>query len=154
VTVPPEVPLRHANGCHWGRFVRTIIELETDDGLVGLGELGGGGESAEAMVHGLRPHLLGHDPARLEEMRLHIALFADSGHIQLEAEELFRTASWLFVMVGQGVMPRHHHHMGALPGDERLRRALDSLRGNIARAVGNLPVHREFLQGHCTPVSS
>ena len=50
VTVPLEAPLRHANGCHWGRFVRTIIEVETDEGLVGLGEMGGGGESAEAMV--------------------------------------------------------------------------------------------------------
>ena len=26
VTVPLEAPLRHANGCHWGRFVRTIVE--------------------------------------------------------------------------------------------------------------------------------
>jgi len=40
VSVPLEAPLRHANGCHWGRFVRTIVEIETDSGLVGLGELG------------------------------------------------------------------------------------------------------------------
>jgi tryptophan halogenase len=79
-----------------------------------------------------------------------IALFADSGHIQLEAEELFRTASWLYVMVGQGVMPRHHHHMGALLGDERLRRALDSLKGNIARAVAKMPEHRQFLLDYCS----
>lgn len=79
-----------------------------------------------------------------------IALFADSGHIQLEAEELFRTASWLYVMVGQGVMPRHHHHMGALLGDERLRRALDSLKHNIERAVANMPEHRQFLQDYCS----
>ena len=46
VTVPLEAPLRHANGCHWGRFVRTIVEIETDTGLVGLGEMGGGGEDA------------------------------------------------------------------------------------------------------------
>ncbi len=39
VTVPLEAPLRHGNGCHWGRFVRTIIEVETDEGLVGLGEI-------------------------------------------------------------------------------------------------------------------
>jgi glucarate dehydratase len=45
VTVPLEAPLRHANGCHWGRFVRTIMEVETGDGLVDLGEIGGGGES-------------------------------------------------------------------------------------------------------------
>lgn len=73
VTVPLEAPLRHANGCHWGRFVRTIIEVETDEGLIGLGEMGGGGESATAAVRALTPYLVGHDPARIEEMRFRIA---------------------------------------------------------------------------------
>ena len=73
VTVPLEAPLRHANGCHWGRFVRTIVEVETDNGIVGLGEMGGGGESAEAAFRALKPYLLGHDPARLEELRFRIA---------------------------------------------------------------------------------
>jgi glucarate dehydratase len=73
VTVPLHAPLRHANGCHWGRFVRTIVEVESDNGLIGLGEMGGGGESAELAVHALKSYLLGHDPARLEEMRFLIA---------------------------------------------------------------------------------
>ena len=73
VTVPLEAPLRHANGCHWGRFVRTIVEVETDEGIVGLGEMGGGGESAVAAFNGLKPYLIGHDPSRLEQMRFLIA---------------------------------------------------------------------------------
>ncbi|HYV13683.1 MAG TPA: enolase C-terminal domain-like protein [Pyrinomonadaceae bacterium] len=73
VTVPIEAPLRHANGCHWGRFVRTIVEVETDEGLIGLGEMGGGGESAEAAFQALKSYLVGHDPARLEELRFLIA---------------------------------------------------------------------------------
>jgi len=73
VTVPLEAPLRHANGCHWGRFVRTIVQVETDTGIVGLGEMGGGGESAEAAIRGLNAYLKGHDPARIEEMRFKIA---------------------------------------------------------------------------------
>jgi glucarate dehydratase len=73
VTVPLEAPLRHANGCHWGRFVRTIVEVETADGLVGLGEMGGGGESATAAFHALKPYLLGREPNRLEEMRFLVA---------------------------------------------------------------------------------
>lgn len=73
VTVPLKAPLRHANGCHWGRFVRTIVEIETDDGRVGLGEMGGGGESAEAVFRGLRDSLIGQDPARIEEMRFRVA---------------------------------------------------------------------------------
>jgi glucarate dehydratase len=73
VTVPLAAPLRHANGCHWGRFVRTIVEVETDEGLIGLGEMGGGGESAVAAFHGLKSYLVGRDPAHLEEMRFLIA---------------------------------------------------------------------------------
>ena len=73
VTVPLEAPLRHANGVHWGRFVRTIVEVETDNGLIGLGEMGGGGESAEATFRAMKAYLVGHDPARLEEMRFLIA---------------------------------------------------------------------------------
>ena len=73
VTVPLEAPLRHANGCHWGRFVRTIVEVETDEGLIGLGEMGGGGESAETAFQALKSYLVGHDPARLEELRFLIS---------------------------------------------------------------------------------
>ena len=69
ITVPLEAPLRHANGCHWGRFVRTIVEVETDNGIIGLGEMGGGGESAEASFRAMKQYLVGRDPARLEEMR-------------------------------------------------------------------------------------
>jgi len=69
VTVPLQAPLRHSNGAHWGRFVRTLVEVETDDGFVGLGEFGGGGEAATAAVEGLLPLLCGHDVFRLEAMR-------------------------------------------------------------------------------------
>ena len=73
MTVPLEAPLRHANGCHWGRFVRTIVEVDTDEGITGLGEMGGGGESAEAVFRAMKGYLVGHDPARIEEMRYLIA---------------------------------------------------------------------------------
>jgi len=73
VTVPLEAPLRHANGCHWGRFVRTIVEVETDEGIIGLGEMGGGGESAEAVFRQMKSYLVGHNPANLEEMRFKIS---------------------------------------------------------------------------------
>src|SRR5437867_2613491 len=73
VSVPLEAPLRHANGCHWGRFVRTIVEVEMDTGLVGLGEMGGGGESASAAIQALKSYLVGRDPRRIEELRFLIA---------------------------------------------------------------------------------
>ncbi len=72
VTVPLEAPLLHSNGAHWGRFVRTLVEVETDDGLVGLGEFGGGGEASTQAVEGLITYLKGHDVFRLEAMRFAI----------------------------------------------------------------------------------
>lgn len=69
IAMPLEAPLRHAGGAHWGRFIRTIVEVETDSGAIGLGELGGGGESAEAAVRGLLLYLKGHDPLQLEQLR-------------------------------------------------------------------------------------
>lgn len=72
VTVPLVAPLRHSNGAHWGRFVRTIVEVDTDEGITGLGEMGGGGESAELAIAGLKQYLLGHNPFELERMRFAI----------------------------------------------------------------------------------
>ncbi len=72
VTVPLEAPLLHSNGAHWGRFVRTIVEVETADGCVGLGEMGGGGEEATRAIAGLMSYLDGHDVFALEALRLKI----------------------------------------------------------------------------------
>jgi len=68
VTVPLEAPLRHSVGSHWGRFVRTIVEVETDEGIIGLGEMGGGGESTEAAINGLNAYMIGHDPLQVEQL--------------------------------------------------------------------------------------
>ena len=72
VTVPLEAPLLHSNGAHWGRFARTIVEVETSDGYVGLGEMGGGGEDATRAFTGLLSYLRGHDVFSLEAMRFAI----------------------------------------------------------------------------------
>lgn len=69
VAVPLEAALRHSNGAHWGRFVRTIVEVVGDNGLSGFGEMGGGGSSAEEAITALKSYLVGHDPLQLEQLR-------------------------------------------------------------------------------------
>jgi tryptophan 7-halogenase len=78
-----------------------------------------------------------------------IELFRDSGLAYQTTDEMFRTASWMQVMLGQRLRPRTYHHMGRMLGPERLRKALDSLKGSIAGAVSRAPTHREFLQSYC-----
>ena len=60
--------------------------------------------------------------------------------------ELFQVDSWLQVMLGQRLVPASHHLMGAQMPPEQLRAALDSLKGNIARAVARMPSHQAFLE--------
>lgn len=91
VAIPLEAPLRHSNGGHWGRFVRTIVEVETDEGLIGLGEMRGTGSATEQALLGLRPYLVGHDPFDLEAMRFKIlnptaALYNNRTHLHSVVE--------------------------------------------------------------------
>lgn len=67
VCVPIEAPLRHSTGVHPGYFIRTILELTTDDGLVGLGEVGGGDQ--RAALEAVAARLRGQDPFHLERIK-------------------------------------------------------------------------------------
>lgn len=79
-----------------------------------------------------------------------IALFRDGGYAYQAPDDLFRVASWVFVMLGQRLVPQAYHHMGGLLGEQRLRRALESLKAGIARAVGEMPGHKDFLERYCS----
>lgn len=84
-----------------------------------------------------------------DTLRERIALFRDNAMAYQEGEELFRVDSWVQVMIGQGVVPRHHHRMGAIMGDARLRQVLDDMRAQVARQVATLPAHQAFLERYC-----
>ena len=53
--------------------MRTVVEVETDAGITGLGEMGGGGESAEAAIRSLETYLVGTSPFDLERQRFMLA---------------------------------------------------------------------------------
>lgn len=57
-------PLRSSYGLHAPYALRNIIELKSDNGLVGLSETYGGEAPAEALRN-LRPQIIGADPYRL-----------------------------------------------------------------------------------------
>ena len=65
----PDPPLRNSWGVHEPYFVRVILKLETDNGLVGWGEVGGGAAMAR-QIEAARTHVVGQSPYNLEPMRL------------------------------------------------------------------------------------
>jgi tryptophan halogenase len=78
-----------------------------------------------------------------------LELFRETGHVLPDAEDVFRTDSWLQVMLGQRLEPRGYHHIGRMLSDERLRVMLETLKANIAAAVAKMPTHKEFLEQYC-----
>jgi len=70
VAIPLNAQLRHNTGVHPGYFLRTILEVITDEGIVGLGEVGGGDQ--RAALQKLKPRILGIDPFHLETIKLKV----------------------------------------------------------------------------------
>ena len=57
-------PLRSSYGLHAPWALRTVVELETDDGIRGLSETYGG-EDPRAALEGIRERVVGMDPFQL-----------------------------------------------------------------------------------------
>lgn len=71
VAVPTRAPRRSADGMSGIDAVRTIVEIETDNGLIGLGEIGP--RVSNDRLNGLKSTLVGQDPYRIEHLRRVIA---------------------------------------------------------------------------------
>ena len=69
--IPIEAPLRYSIGSHPG-FSRIVIEVETDEGITGLGECYSGASRAGQLAE-LKPQLIGEDPMNLERIRWKVA---------------------------------------------------------------------------------
>ena len=82
-----------------------------------------------------------------------IALFRESGEAYQDGDDLFRVDSWVQVLLGQGVVPRAHHRMAGIMGEDRLRATLDAMRRKVADQVARLPGHGDFLDKH-VPVAA
>ena len=70
VAIPLDCQLRHNTGVHPGYFLRTILEIITDEGIVGLGEVGGGDQRGALLK--LKPRIVGLDPFHLEVIKLKV----------------------------------------------------------------------------------
>jgi tryptophan halogenase len=78
-----------------------------------------------------------------------IRLFEDSGRFYRNSDEMFALTSWVQVLIGQGVVPKHWHPLvDAVPDDELVRLA-DSVRNVIASCVVAMPEHEQFIARYC-----
>jgi len=85
VALPMEAPLRHSAAVHPGRCIRTILQVFTDEGIVGVGELED--EAPRDLLEILRLALVGRDPWDIEQLRI---LVIGTGHLLLQGQNLAR----------------------------------------------------------------
>jgi glucarate dehydratase len=84
VFVPMRHPLRWSFGIETG-MTRVIVELLTDEGLVGLGESNGGAQLAAAILDA-RPYIVGLDPLEAARVAKRFAVY------RITSEQLARAA--------------------------------------------------------------
>ena len=78
-----------------------------------------------------------------------LALFQESGRIVVQSNELFVDASWLQVMMGQGLLPQSYHPIVEQMTDSELAEFLHSIRRHISRTVAQMPDHQAYLDYYC-----
>lgn len=89
-----------------------------------------------------------------DELTRKIEQFATRGRLRREADELFTEVAWLQVFIGQGLRPARYHPLADQLSADQLDGFLAGIRKVIAAAVERLPLHADYLAGHCaTPAS-
>ncbi len=84
-----------------------------------------------------------------DSLRDKIELFEASGRIFREHEELFTEASWLQVLLGQGVLPRAYHPMVDTLSQSEMEQMLNGVRGVLERSAAAVPKHADFIAKFC-----
>ncbi|MBL4673573.1 MAG: tryptophan 7-halogenase [Arenicella sp.] len=82
-------------------------------------------------------------------MKHKIELFENRARIFDDRYDLFKSASWLAVMQGQGVHARFYDSIVDSKSSERLLQLLADMRGAFAQAAEAMPSHEQFILDNC-----
>ena len=78
-----------------------------------------------------------------------LALYAASGRVVRDQDELFTEASWLQVLEGQGVAARAWHPLADALDATELRAFVDGVRAMAAAEAERLPPHADYVARTC-----
>jgi tryptophan halogenase len=84
-----------------------------------------------------------------ESLAHKIQLFAESGKVFREQNDLFLESSWIQVMMGQGIIPKDYHPIANNISEDRLSEMLTSIKKIKHEPLAKLPSHDDFLKKYC-----
>ena len=76
-------------------------------------------------------------------------LFRSHGRILREDTELFPVQSWLFVMIGQNIVPRGYDPMADSLDPQKIKANLDDIRVVVKNCADAMPTHQDFIDRNC-----
>ncbi len=78
-----------------------------------------------------------------------IELFREHGRLSIEADDLFREASWVQVLIGQGIVPKAASPLVDALSDAQTSELFTNLRAIMTHTAQRLPSHAAFLDRFC-----
>ncbi len=85
-------------------------------------------------------------PEKLEER---MKIFADTGRVYRENEELFTETSWFAVMAGQMTQPRSFDPVARCLSLEETQSRLRQIESAMLASADYMPLHNEFIRENC-----
>ncbi|MDE2184560.1 MAG: tryptophan 7-halogenase [Alphaproteobacteria bacterium] len=84
-----------------------------------------------------------------ESLKRKVEFFRRHGRLSLHPSELFRDASWLAVLLGQGITPDRYDPLADSSDLPAVRVALANLRTTIRELVGRMPSQSDYIARFC-----
>jgi len=84
-----------------------------------------------------------------ESLATMIELWRAKGRIFRQGRELFGTASWVAVLLGQGIMPEEQEPAANAMEEAFMSNAMDQMRLSYRRTAEQMPTHVDFIARHC-----
>jgi len=81
-----------------------------------------------------------------------LEIFKESGYVWQDEVNLFRSHSWVQVMLGQGLTPEYHHRAGCMLSPTELKQQLEGISSNVNKNLAALPSHIDFVKQYCPAV--
>lgn len=77
-----------------------------------------------------------------------IDLFRSHGRILRDDAETFPVQSWLYVMIGQNIVPRRHDPLTDALDARKIEDKLDEIRITVKKCAETMPAHNAFMDTH------
>ncbi len=84
-----------------------------------------------------------------DSLKEKIELFRSYGRVMREDNELFPVGSWVYVMLGQNIVPRGYDHTADVLDESMVRAMLGEVRRVTAQCAKAMPMHQDFIDQNC-----